>query len=123
MPSSSHYRTVAADLDRYAVELEACASSVIDPAARRLPDALIGDATQHLQAEYQKASTDIRASAGTIRTAAAWARAEADRIDAAAAAAEAAARVAAEAAAAMAEPAPEDTPADPADDADPALFF
>ncbi|MDH3498677.1 MAG: hypothetical protein OEM97_01010 [Acidimicrobiia bacterium] len=91
MPTASFYRSVAADLEGLAFELDSCASHVLDPARDQLPASLDGGATEFLQGEYASAADDLRASAGTLRGAASWARGEAARIEVAEAAAAAAA--------------------------------
>ena len=119
MASAWFYRSVAADLDGLAAELDTCASSVLEPGRQELPEALDGGATSFLQSEYGAAAANVRSSAGTLRSAASWARGEAARIEAAeAAAAAAAAEAAAQAAAETETSAGED-----GDDAPPSTLF
>ena len=112
--SAEFYRGVAADLDRYAAEVDDCETTLVTPCRRRLPEVLQGAATAWLMARLEQSAGEIRSASAAMRTASAAARSTAAAIEAAEIAAAAAA---AEESAAI-EAATEAGPI-----AEPALFF
>lgn len=83
VPDPEWMRLMAVELDTYAAELDRCAGAELEPGVEALSAALIGAATPRLQDDYRQAIRAVRMAAGLLRDGAAWARSEAEALDAA----------------------------------------
>ena len=112
--SAALYRSVAANLDRIAVEVSNCDSTIVAPCRMRLPEVLQGAATPYLTAQLDECSGDLRVARTILTDAAVTARHRAEEIEAADAAA-------ATEAAALEEAAAEETVEEAEDTSDPPI--
>jgi hypothetical protein len=91
--SAAFYRAAAAQLDRYAADVDDCETQQVARCRQRLPEALVGAATAWLADQLEGCSQDLRSAAHLMRAAATAARSRAaaiEAVEAAAAAAQAA---------------------------------
>lgn len=88
--SAEFYRAAAAELDRYAADVDDCDAGHVTPCRERLPQILQGAATAWLTDRLADCTADLRSAAAILRAAAGAARSTAAAIETAEAAAAAA---------------------------------